>query len=275
MRTVVQLSDIHFGRVDLATVQPLIEAVERIQPSLVVVSGDLTQRARPSQFREARRFLDSLPQPQIVVPGNHDVPLLNVAARFLTPLANYRKYVSADLQPCFSDDEIAVQGLNTARSWTWKNGRINFAQVETVRRRFAGVPPGVVKIVVTHHPLDLPARFGDEHLCGRATALMPRLAECGVDVFLAGHYHLSHTGDTASRYPIDSYSALVVQAGTTISSRLRADEPNAFNLLHISTDEIVVDRFTWRAGERCFSLFVQERFQRSPRGWARRETPPW
>lgn len=271
MRTLVHLSDVHFGRADLATVRPLVEAIERIQPNLVVVSGDLTQRARPSQFREARRFLDLLPQPQLIVPGNHDVPLLNVAARFLTPLANYRRFITTDLEPCFIDDEMAVQGLNTARSFTWKNGRINAAQVATVRRRFEALSPGVVKIVVTHHPLDLPSRFGDEHLVGRATELMPTLAQCGVDVFLAGHYHISHTGDTTTRYPIDSYSALVVQAGTTTSSRLRAEEPNAFNLLHVAANEIVVDRFTWRGTESCFLFLSQERFDRTPHGWRRRE----
>jgi 3',5'-cyclic AMP phosphodiesterase CpdA len=270
MRTIVHISDIHFGRVNNAVVQPLVDAVTRIKPSVVVVSGDLTQRARRSEFRAARRFLDSLPTPQIVVPGNHDVPLLNVAARFLTPLAAYRRYVSIDLEPYFADDEVAVLGLNTARSLTWKNGRISREQLEAVRRRFAAVPPGVVKILVTHHPLDLPERFGPEHLVGRAEQAMPVLAECGVDVLLAGHYHLSHTGDTTTRYPIVGYSALVVHAGTTTSTRVRFEEPNSFNLLHLAAGEIIVDRFTWRSATNEFLLLMQERFERTGRGWARR-----
>jgi 3',5'-cyclic AMP phosphodiesterase CpdA len=78
MRVLVHLSDIHFGRVNPSLLAPLVKTINEIEPDLVAVSGDLTQRARSHQFREARAFLDSLPQPQIIVPGNHDIaqPLL-------------------------------------------------------------------------------------------------------------------------------------------------------------------------------------------------------
>ena len=63
MGTIVHLSDLHFGRVDPKIVAPLVRTVETAAPDLVVVSGDLTQRARGGQFREARRFLDRLTFP--------------------------------------------------------------------------------------------------------------------------------------------------------------------------------------------------------------------
>src|SRR5712671_7289873 len=103
MRVIVHLSDIHFGRIDASLIAPLRETVKEIKPDLVAVSGDLTQRARSHQFREARAFLDSLPQPQIVVPGNHDVPLHNVLSRFARPLRKYRRYITSDLRPFHSD----------------------------------------------------------------------------------------------------------------------------------------------------------------------------
>src|ERR1700724_3824289 len=106
MRSLVHLSDLHFGRVDATVVGPLIEAVNRLKPDLIAVSGDLTQRARSGQFRAARTFLDSLPQPQIVVPGNHDVPMHNVFARFMQPLNKYRRFITADLRPSYADEEI-------------------------------------------------------------------------------------------------------------------------------------------------------------------------
>src|SRR6266540_2867345 len=120
MRSIVHLSDIHFGRINEEVIAPLIETVKKINPDLVAVSGDLTQRARSHQFREARAFLESLPTPQIVVPGNHDVPLHNVFARFMQPLRKYRRYITDDLRPFYYDDEIAVLGVNTARSLTMK-----------------------------------------------------------------------------------------------------------------------------------------------------------
>src|ERR1700736_241441 len=107
MRTIVHLSDIHFGRTDHATIAPLIEAVTGMRPDLVAVSGDLTQRARTVEFRDARAFLDTLPKPLIVVPGNHDVPLHNLYARFVQKLEKYQRFISRDLEPSYVDEEIA------------------------------------------------------------------------------------------------------------------------------------------------------------------------
>src|SRR5688500_6179935 len=87
MRTLVHLSDLHFGRIDPSVIDPLRRAVLGVQPDLIAISGDFTQRAKPVEFRAARAFLDSLQPPKLLVPGNHDVPLWNAAARFLTPLA--------------------------------------------------------------------------------------------------------------------------------------------------------------------------------------------
>jgi 3',5'-cyclic AMP phosphodiesterase CpdA len=268
VRTLVHISDVHFGRVNHATVTPLIEGVGQLAPSLVVVSGDLTQRARSHEFREARALLDALPQPQLVVPGNHDVPLWNVFARFLAPVRNYRRNITTDLSPRYADDELIVQGLNTARSLTGKNGRISESQIALLRESFCQGPKTAVRVLVTHHPLDLPRRFDESHLVGRAHLAMPILAECGVDVMLAGHYHLAHTGDTTARYPIPGFSALVVHAGTTTSNRLR-DDPNSFNLLHLAKHEIVVDRYTWRPDQSVFASQVTEHFRRTTDGWRR------
>jgi 3',5'-cyclic AMP phosphodiesterase CpdA len=271
MRKIVHISDIHFGRVDYATVKPLVLAVNEVAPDLVVVSGDLTQRARASQFREARAFLDGLPGPQLVVPGNHDVPLYDIASRLLMPYRNYRRFVGEELEPAFADAEIVVQGINTSRSLALKNGRIDREQVEKAARRFAAAPPGSVKILVTHHPLDLPRRFAGDLLVGGAAEAVGALAKVGVDVLLAGHYHIAHTGDTVTRYPIPGFSALVVHAGTTTSSRLR-DETNSFNLLAIDGRRISIDRFTWRPADGVFASLLCERFEKTAAGWVREST---
>src|SRR6476661_7785749 len=224
MRRIAHLSDIHFGSVDTAVASAAAEKVNALEPHLVVISGDLTQRARSAQFIEARLFLDSLPQPQIVVPGNHDVPLYNVFARFGSPLDKFRKYITDDLSPSFVDAEIAVVGVNTARSFTIKGGRINEEQIEQVRRQMCGVAESLLKVVVTHHPFDLPDGFDEDDIVGRARKAMPLLSECGADVFLAGHLHVSHVGDTAKRHKLENgRSALVIQAGTATSVRGRGE----------------------------------------------------
>ena len=268
MRTLLHISDLHFGRVDPATVEPLTAAIRALAPDVVIVSGDLTQRARAAEFRAARAFLDALPRPQIVVPGNHDVPLYNLAARAFAPLGGFRKYVADDPEPTYADGEVVVQGLNTTRSSTWKNGRLNGAQLDKVRAAFELAPAGAVRVLVTHHPLDLPPAHSHRDLVGRAARAMPVLAACGADVLLAGHFHRAHSGDTSQRYDIRQFAALVVQAGTTTSTRLR-EEHNSFNLLKTSTDEITVDRYVWRPSEGLFASQLTECFRRTPDGWRR------
>ena len=273
MRTLVHLSDIHFGRIDYQLVDPLVKFVTELKPDVVVISGDLTQRARAEQFKEARAFLDRLPQPQVVVPGNHDVPLYNILARFLTPLDNYRRYISDDLAPFYMDDEIAVVGINTARSLTFKGGRINEEQVAMIRERMCALKDGMTKIVVTHHPFDVPVGHDEDALLGRAEMAMQTLARCGADVLLAGHIHLSHIGHTATRYRIEGHSALIIQAGTATSTRGRG-ETNSFNVIRVNHPGIEVERVTWQPETARFIPFHTERFHHTLTGWMRLTDTP-
>jgi 3',5'-cyclic AMP phosphodiesterase CpdA len=266
MRTLVHLSDLHFGRIDEAIITPLIELVHRIAPDVVVVSGDLTQRARSGQFKDARRFLDALPKPQIVVPGNHDVPLHNIFSRFGRPLSKYLKYISSDLTPFYLDEEIAVIGINTARSLTIKNGWMDDAQIETVRRRLCPADEKIVKIVVTHHPFDLPEQYVEDALARSASTAMAMFSACRVDILLAGHIHVSHAGSTATRYKVGGYASLFVQAGTATSTRGRG-ETNSFNVIRTTPARITVERFCWEPDMRTFMPADSQVFHGGPAGW--------
>jgi 3',5'-cyclic AMP phosphodiesterase CpdA len=268
MRIVVQISDLHFGRVDAQLLEPLRRRILDLAPHVLAVSGDLTQRAKPEEFRQARAFLDTLPSPQIIVPGNHDVPLYNVFQRFFTPLRKYRRYISDELEPAYIDDEIAVVGVNTARSLVFKGGRINQEQVEAVRAKLCELDQRIVKLVVSHHPFDLPEHWDDDHIAGRAREAMEMFSRCGADILLAGHVHMSHTGDTTARYKIHGFAALVVQAGTATSTRGRG-ETNSFNALRVTQEAVTVERYAWDDAARDFALATSETFSRSDRGWAR------
>jgi 3',5'-cyclic AMP phosphodiesterase CpdA len=267
MRTLVHLSDLHFGRVDPELLEPLRVLVQQVAPDVVVVSGDLTQRAKSEEFEEARAFLDSLPGPQIVVPGNHDISLYNVLRRFLAPLDRYRRYITEDLSPVFIDDEIAVLGVNTARSLTFKDGRVNEEQVEQIKKQLGGLPKTLTRIIVTHHPFDLPQSFDDDDLVDRAPMAMQVFAESGVDVLMAGHLHASHAGSTSDRYAMSEYAALVIQAGTATSTRGRG-ETNSFNVVRIDADKVEVDRYGWDVIGKAYSLVSTEKFLRSGNIWA-------
>jgi 3',5'-cyclic AMP phosphodiesterase CpdA len=272
MRTIAHLSDPHFGRLERATVEALIAAVTAAKPDVVVVSGDLTQRAKEREFEEARRFLEALPSPQIVVPGNHDVPLYNVVARALNPLRNYQRYISKDLEPFYSDNEIAIVGINTARSLTFKNGRINSRQVARSCARLEACGEKRMRVIVSHHPFDLPETHELHGLVGRAHMAMAGFARCRVDLILSGHLHISRISESAARYKIPGHSALVIHAGTASSTRARG-ELNSFNIIQMDRSSVAIQCLTWNRVRSAFLLSVAAQFERMPAGWSRVPAP--
>lgn len=267
MRTVIHLSDLHFGRIDPTILAPLAAFVGEVKPNLVAISGDLTQRARTAEFVAAREFLAALPFPQVVVPGNHDVPLHNLFARFARKLDRYQRYITTDLQPVFSDEEMVVVGVNTARALTWKDGRINRRQLAQLRATMNKARSARTKIVVTHHPFDLPTGASGR-VVGRSRLAIKALAECGVDLLLAGHFHIADTSQTAKRYQLPGYSAIVVSSGTSTSTRGRG-QPNSLNVIRIDAPNLTIERRTWQPASSGFDILSVERFRRAENEWIR------
>ena len=190
------------------------------------------------------------------------MPLYDIFSRFVQPLDKYRRFISDTLEPFYSDEALAVLGINTARSLTFKRGRINDQQIARARGLLCPLSAAVTKIVVTHHPFDLPDGYEDKEIVGHARLAMEMFASCGVDLFLAGHLHVSHTGSSAARYKINGHSALVVQAGTATSTRGRG-EANAFNVIRIEHPQISIEQCTWQAGQASFVPSMTESFEHS------------
>jgi len=266
MRRIAHISDLHFGRTDPHIVAALLREMRELMPDVVVVSGDLTQRARSWQFQEARHFLDALNRPTIVVPGNHDVPLENVFDRFFRPLEKYRRYITEDLSPKFQDEEIAIVGINTARSFTRTSGRINDRQIENARQFFCSVDPNILKIVVTHHPFDIPDNLPERYLLRRSAQAIAALATCQADLYLAGHSHIPFAVLSERRYTVAHHTALILQAGTSVSTRTRS-RPNSFNLIHICRPDMTVEHFQWNDEVAQFVSTTASHFKHTTNGW--------
>jgi 3',5'-cyclic AMP phosphodiesterase CpdA len=266
MRIVAHISDVHFGRENPAVVRALVDSVTAAKPHVVAISGDLTQRARVSQFKQAQEFLRGLPPTRIVVPGNHDISATNWIERLTRPLSRYRRYITDDLTPYYLDDEIAIVGVNTVRVLIGKNGRINQMQVADARKKFNELDAKLIRVVVTHHPLDVIETDPASLLVGRAAMAMTAFAECRVDLFLSGHLHTGHTIPTSARYTIPGYSAIVAQAGTAVSTRTRG-EVNSWNLIRQEQNTISVQRMMWNPDISGFDPAAFEVFKRTSAGW--------
>jgi 3',5'-cyclic AMP phosphodiesterase CpdA len=247
MARFVHLSDLHFGAHDPRLVEAVEDSVDALKPDLVVVSGDFTQRARTEQFKEACRFLERLRESGhevLGVPGNHDVPLYDVLRRFLSPLTRYRRYIDETLCPFIELPGVAVLGINTARSLTFKDGRISEEQIAFIRETFSRTDPDAMRVLVTHHPLFALA-VGDEltPAIGRQELALDAIEAAGVDMLLAGHNHHASTHD-ASELVTRSGGALVVQAGTATSTRVR-EQDQSFNTIEIGGGGVTVTVNAW------------------------------
>lgn len=275
MARIAHLSDIHFGANDQRIVDAATAWLQERRPDLVVISGDFTQRARVAEFRAAAAWLNRLRASglrTLVVPGNHDVPLYDLFRRFTRPLARYRRYISHDLCPFYQDREVAILGINTARSLTVKDGRINHDQMDLVRDRFTDVSPEKTRILVTHHPLfAMPIGRGSElsEAVGRHDDAVHAACEAGVHLALAGHFHRTYA-QAADRMVEHSGGALVIQAGTATSTRLRNDEPQSFNWLHVHrNDEIELQVIVWDGA--AFRRASHVEYRRTGQDWDGRD----
>lgn len=249
MARIAHLSDLHFGAHDDRLVAAAEQRIDELQPDLVVISGDFTQQAQTEQFKEACRFLERLRlagHEVLGVPGNHDVPLYDVLRRFLSPLTRYRRFIGDTLCPFHELADAVVLGINTARSLTFKDGRINEEQVAFIREAFARTRSDVTKILVTHHPLfALPVNDerGLGEPLGRHEMALSVIADAGVDLLLAGHDHRASTHH-AHDLVTDAGPALAIQAGTATSTRLHDEEPS-FNLIEVGKGEVAVIVQAW------------------------------
>lgn len=275
MRTIAQISDLHFGAHEPVVVAHLHATLAAIRPDLVVVSGDLTQRARKAQFGEAALFFERLEADGLrllVVPGNHDVPMHKPFQRLFWPLRRYRRYIARTRSAWYADPELAVLGLDSAHGLTVKDGRLTPVQIRSIGDCFGGAPPDATRVLVTHHPLvPLP---GEEEgaiepaLRGARRAL-EAVKAAGVHLVLAGHHHAHSVGLAGPTLSIDP-GVMVVQAGTATSWRRRGT-PNSFNLIRLASGrEVQVEEWISEGGP--FSCPVSGRwFARSADGrggWA-------
>ncbi len=254
MTLIAHISDTHFGTEVPAVVEALLALTRQHPPDLLVLSGDVTQRARASQFAAARAFVERVaPARLLVLPGNHDIPLFNLALRAFAPYANYAECFGADLEPSFESDALLVLGVNTTRRWQHIDGHVSGEQVERVCERLRRARPDQLRVVVTHQPLHVSRPQDRKDILRGHERALPAWCAAGADVVLGGHIHIPQIHAMRELRPDLPRAMWCVQAGTGTSSRVRWEAPNSVNLLRYErSPRCTVERWDYSAGDRCF-----------------------
>lgn len=252
MSVLLHISDTHFGTEQPAVVEALLRLAQDLAPDAVLWSGDITQRATVAQFAAARRFAARLPAPVLAVPGNHDLPLLNLPLRLLRPYARYCAAFGSELEPVLETSAARVALLTTTRLWRHTQGALAPAQVARAATWLAAGPAAQLRVVVAHHPAEVPLAAERRNRVRGHEAARRAWQAAGVDLVLGGHIHLPYVMALGA----DGDAPWGVQAGTAVSTRIRRGIPNSVNLIRYeaatAARRAVVERWDFAAGAfRC------------------------
>ncbi len=243
MGVLLQISDPHFGTEQPHVLTALQALAAREQPSVLVWSGDITQRARRRQFEAAAKLNQALGIAHVLaIPGNHDIPLFNVMARLFNPYGGFRRAFGAQLQGSLSLPGLMVIGVNTTRPWRHKNGEVSSQQIERVARQLTQARPDQLRIVVVHQPVWITQAHDKENLLRGHAAALATWGPAGADIIMGGHIHLPYVKELVVAAGDVQRRLWVVQAGTALSSRVRGDIPNSVNLIRYPTTHEAIHR---------------------------------
>jgi 3',5'-cyclic AMP phosphodiesterase CpdA len=259
------ISDLHFGADDPVVVAGLRTDLQRQGLSQLLLSGDLTMRARKGQFQQARELLDAVGLPWVSVPGNHDLPLDRPVNRGIRPLRGYRQLIDRETEPRILRDGVLVLGLNTARRYLWKGGRVDAAQVARIGAAFRSDQPVELRVLMLHHPVFRSLQRPGERIVRGAGPALRAAAAAGVDVVLGGHDHVQAHVDLSLSRPDLGRHMLGIMCGTTTSVRVRAEESQSYNILEVNGDRLTLTVRQWRDGR--FAELTSTAWNRTPQGW--------
>lgn len=263
----VQLSDLHFGTEQAEVVEALVAALHHLQPDLLLLSGDITQRARREQFRACQRFLARLPAvPLLAVPGNHDLPLLNLWRRLFSPYGHYLDSFGQPLAPSFEAEGLLVIGVNTTRPRRHVDGCLLPAVVERVAAQLAR-SRAEVKIVMGHHPVAALLAKDVVNIAAGAEQAVRSWSAAGMQLYLGGHIHYPFLARLAQHYPGMAPDCWTFQAGTAVSRRLRDHLANSFNLIDWQREAKRLQLERWDHQPTRAAFVRAERYQLPLRGW--------
>ncbi len=237
---IIQISDLHFGMNQTEIIEYFLEDLASIKPDVIIISGDLTQRATEEHYQLFQKFLKLLPVAQVlIVPGNHDIPMYNPIERLLYPFSRYKEFVSPQLESSYMNKEVNILGVNSATPYKVKDGRLGERTIKRIKNHFSATD-NQLNILFFHHNLNYFS--GMHHPLNNAEEFIEYLKESPIHIVCTGHLHYAtlklitknHQGQCA-----------ILHAGSLLCERTK-DGKNSYYL--IESDQLKC-KIEWRVFE--------------------------
>ncbi len=270
---IAHLSDPHFGANFPEVVTALTRTMKELKPNLIILSGDITQRARLKQFDEAAEFVKSLDEFQwAIVPGNHDIPLFNIFKRLFNPYGNFRRVFKGLLEQEIPIAQVHVFTLNSTSRFRHVQGALGEKQIKKIISNPAA--KSCVRIACFHHPMDCPKTVDEKNLLRNREEVMKVLAKTEVDLILGGHIHDPYVTLSGERYPSVKRQSIISVAGTSLSWRTRSGAPNSFNLIDVDVQNheqprLNVTRYDLHSNLNFAPVLVKSYIRETTYGWTK------
>lgn len=266
MTRILHISDTHFGTEVPAVVEAIVKQAVALKPDIVILSGDVTQRARRAEFAAAKEFFTRIGAPvHLAVPGNHDLPLYDVFTRSLNPYRFYRKFFGPR-QQVWHDGRMAIACLDATHPLRHTRGKTKLKSardlLESARR---AIGPNGLLGVAEHQPLDVKIPNDMPEILMNAAQTAQLFAEYRVDIVFSGHVHFPLIRDTRELFRLPRHF-IISGAGTAVSRRTRSNAPNSFNVVDIRDGGVAIALHAYQP-QGDFEVAHQAVFSRDEGGW--------
>jgi 3',5'-cyclic AMP phosphodiesterase CpdA len=247
---ILHVSDLHVGaRDDPVVEQGLVSLVERVEPALIVASGDLTHRGLRAQHEQAAALLRSPGTPVLAVPGNHDIPY-SIPARISAPWQEFEQQWQTT-EPVHEVEGALVVGLNSVRPWHHQSGGITTAQLDSAQERLRAAAAGSLRMVVLHHQLVGPPWRTRKRALARRDAVLGGLTAAGVELIVGGHVHQGAVAERHEFEVTDDAATVVVTTAPGLGQPRphRLGEARGALAYRVEASSISVDTYIWLADD--------------------------
>lgn len=221
---IAHISDIHFNYgtdFNEKVYEKAVKILNKINPDLVFISGDLTTDGLLSEYDLAKEKIKEIKLKPLVVPGNHDER--NLGFKLFREVFGETDFIK-------TFDQVNLVALASSEP-DKDDGRLGRGRHERIQQAIKKKNKMTV-IGFHHHLIPVPNSGREANIIEDAGETLDIILKNEIPLVLMGHRHVP--------WAVKIHKTLLVNAGTFSCNRTRAHLSNTFNIIDINKNKIEV-----------------------------------